>query len=53
MGLIEVLYILIGVIMFQAYQIWRLEARIETILEIVVGIHLGEIEIERIDDDGN
>jgi len=53
MELVEVLYILIIIIMVQAYQIWRLQSKVEEILNIIIGIHLGEIEIERIDKDGH
>jgi len=52
MELIEVMYTLILLNMFQAYQIWQLQNKNEEILELIVGLHLGDITIiEKEDDD--
>jgi hypothetical protein len=51
MELIEVMYTLILLNMFQAYQIWKLQSKNEEILELIVGLHLGDIVITEEEDD--
>ena len=50
---VEMLCVLILVIMFQAYQIWKLEKKQDDLFELMVGLHTGELnlEIEEEDDD--
>jgi len=49
--MIEILYILLLVAMFQAYQIWRLQRNYEDLVDLVVGLHLGDIKIEEDSED--
>jgi len=52
MELLEVMYTLILLNMFQAYQVWQLQNKNEEILDLIVGLHLGDITIvEKEDDD--
>jgi hypothetical protein len=52
MELIEVMYTLILINIFQAYQVWQLQNKNEEILDLIVGLHLGDITIvEKEDDD--
>lgn len=37
--------------MFQAYQIWRLQREYEQVVDLVIGLHLGNIDITEVEDD--
>jgi hypothetical protein len=51
MEVTEILLTLVGITILQAYQIWNLEKRNQDLAELVVGLHLGLIEIEEADED--
>jgi len=51
MALTDILYTLIAVIMFQAYQIWNMQRKYEEMLNLMIGLHLGEINLEEVDND--
>lgn len=51
MGPVDTIYILIGVTIFQAYQIWRIDGKLERTLDMMVGLHLGRLEITEVDED--
>jgi len=48
---VEMLGVLLLVIMFQAYQIWKIERKQDDLFELMIGLHTGEINIEEVDDD--
>jgi len=50
MELVDIVFLLICVIAFQAYQLWKLDKRADDIFDTVIGLHLGEIEIKEVDD---
>ena len=45
MEMLEVIYLLIFVVMYQAYQIWSLQRNYEEVVDLVVGLHMGYITI--------
>ena len=51
MELIEVFLLLIGIILFQSYQLWKLDKKADELLEIVIGLHMGELEITKVEHD--
>jgi hypothetical protein len=51
MELIEIIYVLIAVAVIQAYQIWRLQRSYQEAVDLVVGLHLGNITLEEVDED--
>ena len=51
MEMVEVIYLLVFIIMFQAYQIWRLQRSYEDIVDLVVSLHIGDITLSEEDDD--
>jgi hypothetical protein len=52
MEMVEVIYLLIFVVMYQAYQIWKLQRNYEEVVDLVVGLHMGDITISEEEDDG-
>jgi hypothetical protein len=48
---VEMLCVLLLIIMFQAYQIWKLEKKQDDLFELMIGLHTGEITLEEVDDD--
>ena len=51
MDLIDMLCLLIVLVMFQAYQIWSMQRNHEEMLDLIIGLHLGDINIEEVDED--
>jgi len=51
METVEIIYLLILIVMFQAYQIWRLQREYEQVVDLVIGLHLGNIDITEVEDD--
>jgi hypothetical protein len=51
METVEMLCLLLLVIMFQAYQIWKVEKMHDDLFELVIGLHTGELELEKEDED--
>lgn len=51
MELVNAVFLLICLVAFQAYQLWKLDKKTDDIFETVVGLHLGEIEIKEVDND--
>ena len=51
MELTEVFFLLIGIIVFQSYQLWKLDKKADDLLQMVIGLHLGELELTEVDED--
>ncbi len=51
MSAIDTIYILVGLNIFQAYQIWKIDRKTEAAIDLIVGLHLGRLTLTEADDD--
>jgi hypothetical protein len=51
MTTLEALYVLIGITIYQAYTIYKLGKEVEGAYDLIVGLHTGDITLEKIEDE--